>query len=172
MSDRLPERLDPIRLADQGAELAGQVAFSTMKRLAASLHSTEGAAQVQLTLGVDPQWRVRYLRGRIRAELDLVCQRCLNPMRLSVDLAVSLGLVESEAEGERLPEQYDPLIVERGLMELSEVIEDELILALPIVALHAGQCTDRLPTEAGLGAAGGGAERPSPFAVLDKLKRK
>jgi len=186
-SDRLPDFIDPIRLAEQQRELRGQIPLSRMHRLASSLAVAEGLVDVDLRFGID-ELGVRFMSGRIHAELALICQRCMEAMRVPVEAEVSLGLTRSDNEAERLPENYEPLLVGAEPMPLSAIVEDELMLALPIVSMHAPeQCpastltrreraADDIRAEGGEPAAGPDADRAadqaSPFAVLRALKDK
>jgi uncharacterized protein len=169
MSDRVPDVFDPRRFAEQGRVVQGDVALASMGRLGQRLSNLDGVASVELTFGVDALG-VKHVTGRITARLALTCQRCLGPLDLSVEARVSLGLVESEAQAERLPDIYEPLMVEAGRVAMRDIVEDELILALPIVPRHSpGSCTALGQAE----TAEGGAPRipDSPFAVLARLKR-
>ena len=107
MSERLPVRIDPVRLARQGRSLAGEMELSGMARLGQNLCAEPGNARVEMdfALGADG---VVYIRGRVRAQVDLTCQRCMEPMQVTVAPEFVLGVVRSEAEAERLPDEYDP----------------------------------------------------------------
>lgn len=138
MSDRLPVHLDPVALADRGRELAGRVPIESFERLADALHSRAGMLDAELAFGRDDAGR-RVLRGRLHGALELVCQRCLAPYAHAVDLEVALVLVDSEAEAETLPDELDALVVgARRSMHTVDMLEDDLILALPIVP----RCSD------------------------------
>ncbi len=168
MLARLPETLDPLRYAEAGRILEGRIAIAKMRRLATLLHEAAGEAEVALNFGVDLDG-TRNVQGTIKAAVVLICQRCLAPMTLPVRVSVSLGVVGSEAEAERLSGHYDPLLVGEDPVSLTELVEDELILALPVVACHelggchAAQTDQQEPVT--------DDERPNPFAVLEQLKR-
>ena len=170
MSSRLPEYIDPLRLAEARAVLQGQFAIAGMRRLASALHSTQGVVDVDLEFGID-EARTPYVKGVMRAGLEVVCQRCLGPMVLPVEVELALGIVTSAQEVERLPGNYDPLLVEAEPVSLADVIEDELILALPVAPVHPEQqCPPWRDTVVEQPAEKVG--KPSPFAVLAQLKDK
>lgn len=165
MSGRLPQTVQPGRLADAGETLRGSQALDTLSRLAPCLNDTEGVVDVELDFGVDAG-RVRTISGHLHATLHLVCQRCLAPMDWPLDVELQLGIVGSEDAAEQLPEQYDPLVIEDGQLDIRALIEDELLLALPIVALHpVGACGIDLPVEA-VAEAPPRQETRQPFADL------
>ncbi len=166
LKERLPVHIDPLRLAKAGRHLAGTLPLAQLQRLGAALASNEGAIEVEIEFGFDQQ-RIPYMRGTLRGDLPLVCQRCMEQMALPVEATFNLGVVGSEAQAERLPEHYDPLLYQDEPLHLADIIEDELLLALPIVPKHPeASC----PVQAGE-EVGGETEAPSgPFAGLRVLK--
>jgi uncharacterized protein len=139
-----------------------------MGRFAPLLAEVPGEAGVALDFDIDAERRA-FMRLQLRAEVSLVCQRCLGPVRHLIEVERLLGVVTSEAQAEKLPDIYEPLYVTEEPLFLREVIEDELILSLPIVPRHAeGECA---PAVTGAGTDNkAGAARENPFAVLAGLK--
>ncbi|MCU0766265.1 MAG: YceD family protein [Gammaproteobacteria bacterium] len=166
MSPPLPDRVDPWRLAEGGKVLEGLVALAALPRLAPAL-AAGGDASYRLEFGREDGRAV--VTGRVRAVLALRCQRCLGPLRLDVDSAFALAVVGSLEEVAALPERYEPAIAEDGWIRPRDLVEDELLLAVPAVPLHEqGAC--RAPaTESGPGQEAAPAD--GPFAVLASLRR-
>lgn len=135
MSKSWPELIDPLRLADQGREIHGTYPLATLARLTPSLDSLEGEVVFVLHFMREAGGRP-VVRGQITTKLSLTCQRCLTPMWFLVDRPISLGIVQSMSEADQLPEELEPLLITETLTSIQELIEDELILALPIVASH------------------------------------
>lgn len=135
IAGQLPKYLQPMRMAEQGYVLQGHMALGQFTRLADLLADKEGRISVDLTLGQD-QERLRYIRGNLSATLHLACQRCLKPMDYGLQVAVSLSPVFSEVAGNKLPSRYEPLLLTEDKYELLTLIEDELLLALPLVPKH------------------------------------
>lgn len=173
MSERLPEHVDLFRFADSRRMLRGRLPLARLSRLAPLLASTEGEASVVLDFGVDDMG-VRFMRGSIAADLTLVCQRCLEPMPFPVAIEIGFGLVHSEREAEQTPMAWEPLVIDTVPAVLADIIEDELILALPLVSTHPQESCpagDFLKRQAEDQQADEG-EGANPFAVLSNLKRK
>jgi len=148
--------------------LRGRLAVAEMERFAPLLATNDGEVEVVLDFDFDPERRA-FMRMHLRAEVSLVCQRCLGPVHHAIEVERLLGVVTTEAQAERLPGIYDPLFVTEEPLLLREVIEDELILSLPIVPRHNdGECAPAV-TGAGTDNKVGGA-RENPFAVLAGLK--
>ena len=131
----LPDNLDPWRLTAEGGRLEGALALAALPRLAAALNRTDGVVAVALVAGVDPGG-VRFIAGTLQTQVELVCQRCLGLLSWPLDVGVSLGLVHSEAEAERLPDKYEPLLAPEGVLCVADLVEDELLLALPQIPHH------------------------------------
>ena len=127
----------------------------------------EGPISVDLAFELQPGGRP-IVQGSIQAKVSMACQRCLELATIALHCEVSIGVVKNEEQAELLPADLDPLIVEDQL-NLFELIEDELILALPIVPVHeycdlpAGGIPEEDPKATS-------PERENPFAVLASLK--
>lgn len=140
MAETSPELVHAYRLARAGASRGGEIAVSRMSRLASLLCDDQGAARYQLDFYLDAQSRV-LVSGRVQATLAVICQRCLEPMHLDLDLELRLGIVRSDEEAIALAKQYEPLMVTDDAVSLATLVEDELILGLPTAPLHpAGSC--------------------------------
>ena len=111
---------------------------------------------------------------RVEAELSLICQRSLEPYVERIVRRSLLAVVETVAEQERLPEHYEPVLVENGRLALVDLVEDELLLGLPQVP--------RNPAIAEIGPSAAEADKATaddgsepthrPFADLAGLLRK
>ncbi len=172
MSQRIPDRLDPWRYADLGKTVSGVFRLDVLPRLSRCLRETDGEVRFDLRFERDGERRA-VLSGSITADLVLECQRCLEAVSFQVEAHVSLAFVEGIEQAGLLPEALDPCLVEEGRVVFRDLIEDELLLLLPQVAMHEpGACPTAL-------AAKGGDEPVetdnrsgrNPFAVLADLKR-
>jgi DUF177 domain-containing protein len=153
--------IDALEVAQAGASLRGEFAAADFVRLRDKLAAGSGGVEYQLQGCHDAQGRPA-LRLRVRGSLQLVCQRCLGAVEQPVDIDSQLVLAASQAEVDReplAPEGPDRIVASRG-MPVRELIEDELLLAVPYAPRHA-QCTFQ-------GAAGSDSTR-SPFAGLGAL---
>ncbi len=170
MQPELPLTIDPKRLAQRGELLQGQYLLRDMPRLEALLHDSAGAVVFSLNFSFDEIRRISFIRGSIRSQVKLQCQRCLGDMCLDIDNPVYLGLPEKATEQSELPQGCEPVAAESeaGSVSLHGLIEDELILAIPIAPMHpVEQCRD-----AGLIESMNQQARTSPFSVLKNLSKK
>jgi len=164
MLDRVPESIEPVGLADVGRSFRGEVEVSRLARLSSLLSDDSGVLKVELRFDLDER-RLRVARGTIRGQLQLTCQRCMQALPHKLDLGFRLGIVRSEEEIERLPEGYEPLMATGETLNTTEVLEDEILLALPAVPLHEpGQGCEMAYENTP------GPKKDNPFSVLEKLK--
>jgi uncharacterized protein len=172
MLSQLQEQADPRRLCEQGKVYAGSVALRDLPRLAPLLTSQEGEAAFTLEFDRDEERRPR-IRGEVTASLSLLCQRCMQDMQLPVQVSFCLTPVSGPVEAESLPDEYDPLMLEDALLHPMDLVEDELILAIPPAPRHpeaecAVKLADYRPEPE---AQEPEAAKENPFAVLAELKR-
>ena len=177
MHQKLPKEIDPIRLAQNGLKYDGQILLSDMPRLAKSLHSDSGLVDVVLAFDID-EIGTPYVKGEFTVPVSIVCERCMLPMTISLSANCLLAMVVSEKLIDKLAEQYDPWLLESSEpVLLSKVVEDELILALPLVPRHTDAC---LPSDAWSTISDDSDynkeqedDKPeSPFAILSSLKKQ
>lgn len=176
-SGEIPERFDPRRMARESAELRGALPTAGMDRLASAVLELGPSAAVQVRFSTDENGRP-LLEGDAGVPVTLRCQRCLEPTTTTVAAPFRLAVVVSEADAERLPEELDAVIVEGNSVETSALIEDELILALPLVGRHEdmNDCgVDRRDLESAPAQSEASVDpeqRDNPFAALASLKRE
>ncbi len=164
----LPQHINMLRLSEQAASFHGCLLINNMQRLAPSLYSNEGEVVVDLSFGADEEG-TRFCRVQLKTELVLQCQRCMEPFVYGIISDFLHGIVQSEREAETLAEHYEPVIAQDGLLIVQDMIEDELILKMPIVPMHPDlECKVKLPVTDSTWMKE--EERQSPFKVLKLLK--
>lgn len=166
-SERVPEVLDAWRMVTARRGVEGRLPLSELSRLRGSLVDGEGDVRFSLDFDRDAL-QVPYVELRIDAELPLECQRSMERFLLPVQIVQRLGLIRDEAEEAALPPGYEPLLVpDDGQLRTIDLVEDELILAVPVVPVKPGSEAverDWPATEAE-------QERANPFAALAALRK-
>lgn len=173
-----PDKLDIAAFARDGASLNGEWPVAALTRLADSA-APEAPASAWPALHWALQGETRQPKGgaaqtwlqlTAQATVWLTCQRCLQPVKAEVDIERWIRFVDTEAEAAALDadSEDDVLALPRHL-DARELIEDELLLALPLVPRHE-VCPDPLPVPADQ-VEDAPEERPNPFAALAALKR-
>jgi uncharacterized protein len=148
---------------------AGSLPVAGLGRLREALADTAGAVTYTLDFGRDSLLE-GFVDVHAEATLTLTCQRTLEPFVLPVSVDTRLGLIRDEQQEAALPPDCEPLLVGAdGQVKLADVIEDELLLALPLVPINPDS---RLPDALTHADSGADAEvEDNPFAVLRELKK-
>lgn len=165
MQKKLPDAVAFLPSVERNASYSGSWPVSHFKRLGGLVSS--GTGEVEVELAFSRESSIARLDGRITAQVEQVCQRCLHPFSQRIESEFHLALVESEDEIATLPESLDPFLVTGEEQSLAEVVEDELILSLPLVPRHDYACL-----ESGDGIEGNdmsGSDTYRPFAALKDL---
>ncbi len=169
LSADLPESFDPNVMARENFAIVCDVPVSGFPRLAEMLTSLNGVVRVTLKASMSPDRRPATTIGLVAA-LEQSCQRCLQPVSVIIDHEHTVVWVADEAELARLDALDDesadpdweflPMPVPPRVETLA-LVEDELILALPIVPLHEVCALPKAATE---------QVEDHPFAALAQLK--
>ncbi len=174
-----PQRLDIKALALAGQSLSGTDSLLNYERLTQELRGLEPdfARQNGIAWSVSGETRLGpsgaqepWLHLGVSARLPLVCQRCMGPVDVPVELAQDYRFVATEemAEAQDDDSEEDVLAISREF-NIAELIEDELLMALPIVPKH-----DTCPVAVAMKVADeafddGPGDKPNPFAGLKGL---
>lgn len=163
MRGKLPEQVDPRRLAHQGATLVGDIPATALRRLGAA-YELKGDAHVELHFAWSERRRAR-IEGEVTAPIASTCQRCLQEYETRLAAAVDLEIGEAPRDAE---EDYELLLAADESLQLIDLVEDELLLEAPMIPLHArGEC--RAPAGADDLAPAAEDVQRKPFADLQTL---
>jgi uncharacterized protein len=181
------DRLDVATFAKDAATLSGELPIASFPRLCDSMHQpgnvhgavtwTAHGRTVAQRGGAFETW----IDLRAHGQFDLTCQVCLDAAPTPIEVERSFRFVATEQLAAELDEtSEDDVLVSSRNFDLLSLLEDELLLALPLVPRHeicpAGlpapadddfvQPEAHDPTDAGTS----GADPPHPFAALQGLK--
>ncbi len=165
MSPELPQYLEPARLADQAESLEGTLGIDTMPRLLALVCNRQASIVFRLSFGRN-EAGVIVIDGGFSTDIVLRCQRCLEPLPVHLEKTIRIGWVANRQEADALPADLEPLQIEDGRITPGDLIEEEVLLGLPISPVHdPAECsaTEVLQEMK--------ETKESPFAVLKELKK-
>jgi len=169
---RIPDYVDARKIFAQAAEIAGSMPIAGFERFRQQLTSSRGEVNFTLAFGIDGEYR-RVISGSLDANVDVLCQRCLEPVAVDLADSFTLALVESEEQAARLPAKLDPWMAPADTrLLLADILEEQLILCTPIVSYHPVDCTPAHKASAPDGSnETTQGSKPNPFAVLRDLKK-
>ena len=129
-------RDDLEQLAASGQVVGGDVQLSKLTRLEDLVHA-DRCGPVAITLAAEraPDGRL-LLRLALRGELVVTCQRCLEPLDWSIDERPEWLVVDAESDAARLTAATQPLVLDDDRLGIEALLEDELIVALPMAPRH------------------------------------
>jgi uncharacterized protein len=131
MKTSIPLHIQASTATARGARYSGDLPVARLRRVAEALTNDQGSVHVDLRVRKAPDGTSR-LSGHIEGDIELQCQRCLRDYRQHLAVDLDLRLVSSEAEEARLMRECEPYLVTEDRLPLHEIIEDEILLALPL----------------------------------------
>ncbi len=146
---------------------AGEVSIDTLPNLQSSLAEKGAIGHYSIVCAVDTEGYT-YLEGKATATVKLICERCLNVMDRELVSHFALSPVTDDEQAKDLPVRYEAIVVDKeGKIALADLLEQELILQLPLVPKHEQMNCNQLWQKENFEA-----QRPNPFTVLAALKQK
>ena len=139
-----PEYADVRKVFLQEQEISGSLSLANLVNLNGILNNENGRLCVNLRFFQNNSGQ-RIITGKIRADIEVLCQRCLQPLELAIEDDINLALVEKESDAKYLDAIYDPWVCSEYKLSLVDLVSEQLILALPIVSLHSDpNCAEKL----------------------------
>jgi uncharacterized protein len=164
---------DVKKLAETRAAFEFELPAAQLPGLPLELVAGDGLVQAQLRFGHEQGFAMAEVQ--LRAQLQVICQRCMAPMPLAVETHSPVLVVESEREAEDAPAGWETFLAPEGRLSLEALVAEELLLAVPIVPLHGADATC-VPAQAAVDAAAvpqaapvGDQTTARPFADLRAL---
>jgi uncharacterized protein len=171
MSVSLPSFVDAWRMVEERRIFEGTLPIAGFARLQGMLADDTGEATYRMEFARSELGGASLLL-HVSASLTLTCQRTLESFEFPVDLHARLGLIAHEREESALAPGYEPLLVEDdGHIDPAAVIEDELVLAIPLVPVAPDSEWPEEGRGTGPAVMPDDENKPNPFAVLRELKK-
>lgn len=165
----LPHLIEPGKWADREALLDAVVPLRRFGRLLEGALGNEGDVSVKLRFVRDARG-LPHLTGQLGTVLSLTCQCCLDAVTIPVTADVDVFMLSDEAYADRLGEDEDYVVFNEGHLDFPELLEDELILALPLVARH-DDCEPQAILSEPEEVVVAPVKKENPFQVLASLKQ-
>jgi DUF177 domain-containing protein len=171
MSEASSKTLNVGPLADEQADVRLSIPLADFPRVQPRLGATVGTISGRVRFRREGALAVAAVE--VSGAVPMVCQRCLALMSWPIDGSALVALIEAESQADAVPEHLEPVWAPQGRVSLRDLVEEELLLCLPIVALHAQASTCTPP--AARASAASSAELSTvqrPFAQLGELLRR
>ncbi len=167
----LPRECFPRKLVSQSESLRALIPVAELPRVVEMLANDSGDVAVELNFDRDEGGRP-VVTGHLSGDVQVTCQRCLGAMPFDLSTNVRVGLVWDDDQAKVLAKDVEPWLVGEDPKDLYELVEDEILLALPYTAYHEEPCGSQWQdsTEAEQ-ADENPPEKDNPFKVLEQLKK-
>lgn len=168
MSRDFPDWIDPDKAAAAGREFSGTVPLARLARLEGMIADVDdgGDAEIEfrIVFGHDEQRQVR-AEVSVSGRVPLRCERTLKVFEHPIESRSIVGIVPDDRTAESLPEDYEPLLCPDNKIELVQLIGEEVLLGLPLVAID--------PASSSVPGQAPAADTHRPFAGLgDELRKR
>ena len=159
--------IDPYKAAKTRQRLSLTIASEAMPRL---IEVTESLEEIQADLEFfwDEQKRLR-VKGQVSTRMEIICERCLEPMPLSFECPVNAAVVWDEDQATQLSSELEPWLGSDERINAHELLEDELLLALPIMPAHKQEECKGMASFSTQPEQEDTSDRQKPFADLASL---
>jgi uncharacterized protein len=142
MTEPWSQLSDVDRLADRHADVAFEIPLDRLPRVRAQIADSGGKVSGVAHFRREAGFRVAELD--MQGVASLVCQRCLEPMKWPVGSTARVALIAAESEADRVPQEFETVLAPENRIRVQDLVEEELLLSLPLVPLHAdaSECAD------------------------------
>ena len=172
LTEPLPNTLDVRKAAARSVSVKGALKPLELQRFRELLAGDEGSVQAVLAFSRDDEHR-SLIEVSVEADVEVTCQRCLEPMPLHLEAGNTLAVVWNDDYARQLPKHLDPLIVGEEPCNLWDLVEEELILGMPAFNYHEEEHCNALLAEINESPPEedeADDQKPNPFNVLAQLK--
>lgn len=132
----LSDVLNASAAADKKLAVSGTYMLDSFTRLGGLLQSSDGNLSLNLCFRRDRENRI-LLSGNICGQITMQCQRCLGAVLLRLDLPLELVLAERDNNGGGIIAGTETYFCDPASLELASMVEEEILLGMPMVAMHA-----------------------------------
>jgi uncharacterized protein len=163
---QLPKTIKLFKFARKEASLHGDYKISAMPRISEIARNTEDRIKVALSFYLEND-KTPCIKGIIKANIILDCQRCLEALPLELNVLFNLAFVRHESQAEELDTSFEIYnIGEEEDLDSIDLITDEILLSIPMVPSHDFDCSLKIDKEKEI------VEKISknPFDVLKNIK--
>ncbi len=168
---KIPITINPVKSAQHLLSYDGEIEAVKLSRLGEVTNKIIDTVAVQIHCNVDEQGLV-VINGHVKTKALVTCQRCNDDLGLDLELSFSYSPIDMGAESESLPDIYEAVeLNEDGEVDIHRLVEDELILIIPIVPMHEEVSCSFSAEPKSFGVLEEKDDKPNPFDILKQLKK-
>ena len=138
MQPEQPQSINPLRLAKNKEQIKGSLSLDSLARLEDILLDNHGQVQYSLSFDFDASG-ICLIKSYIDTAVLLQCQRCLKSVIIEIQKSSVLGTYKDSDEFKKLEDNYEPCQLDEEFILVEKLVEDELLLAMPLIPLHSNK---------------------------------
>jgi uncharacterized protein len=135
MQSEQPQSINPLRLAKNKEQIKGSLSFDSLTRLEDILLDNHGQVQYSLSFDFDGSG-ICLIESYIDTAVLLQWQRCLKSVIIEIQKSSVFGVYKDSDEFKKLEDNYEPCQLDEEFILVEKLVEDELLLAIPLIPLH------------------------------------
>ena len=170
MTDDRSKLLDIDPLADGQADIDFAIPLAEFPRLSPQLAHTKGDVRGAVHFSRKAGFPVADVE--VQGSLELTCQRCFGSLSVPIDQQERVAMVADAAEADRVPAGLETILAPDHRISIRDLVEEELLLAIPIVPLHEPEECEAEPAAELLEGETPAEEVQRPFERLGELLKR
>jgi uncharacterized protein len=166
MKQGIPEIIKLFKFASRSFTFSQSYKVKDFPRISQLASNQESLVEVKLSFNLE-EARIPCIKGEVKLDLALDCQRCLNEVKIHLAPKFQLAFLHNEEQGELLDSRFETILNADEEFSTIEFITDEVLIAIPMTPMHEHECASYQDTQPI-----NPQKRESPFAILEQLKNK
>lgn len=167
MKQGIPEIIKLFKFASKGLIFSQQYQVSDFPRISELASNQDSTVDVALSFFNLEESRTPCIKGKVKLNLALTCQRCLKEVNVHLEPKFQLAFLKNEQQGETLDANFETILNIDEEFSTIEFITDEVLISVPMTPMHEHECVSYQDTQLI-----NEQKRESPFAILEQLKTK
>ena len=160
--EKLPAKFKLLNFSKKNLKIKDHCSVSKFPRVYEIIINKDEQVDIDLEFKLVSN-RVPTLRGELRFNVVLECQRCLKPLELDLCSDISVAFIESDEEASLVDSSFEVIIDSNKEIDSYEFLSDEMLLMIPMIPKHVHQCK-KIENDYEINS--------NPFNVLKSLKKK
>ncbi|CAB5502735.1 FIG01269488: protein, clustered with ribosomal protein L32p [uncultured Gammaproteobacteria bacterium] len=164
MKQGIPKQIKLFKFAFRSLIFSQTYKVKDLPRIRDLVSNQDSTVDVKLSFNLE-YGRIPCIKGEIKLDLALTCQRCLDEVKLHLEPKFQLAFVQNEQQGEELDSSFEMILSTEDEFSTIEFITDEVLISIPMTPMHGYECVSYQNTQLI-----NKQKRENPFAILEQLK--
>ncbi len=164
MKQGIPEQIKLFKFSSRALFFSQSYKVRDFPRISDLVSNQDSTVDVGLGFSLK-DGKIPCIKGEIKLDLALSCQRCLNEVSIHLEPKFQLAFVQNEQQSEELDSSFEAILGADDEFSTIEFITDEVLISIPMTPMHDYECASYQDTQPI-----SEQKRENPFAILEQLK--